>query len=380
MWAHTDGSGAVTATFAYDEHGVPAQTGTGDVSVDRYGWLGSQQRETDPTSGLIHMGVRIYHPALGRFLSVDPVYGGSANHYDYCYADPINCYDLDGRWSWKEAARSAQRWLCRLACVTIREGAPALHVRNHRIRIERGLYHQRGSGQPYHRWHINTSSGRHIFLRDAARAAAGRAATAIAEFSSRLIQAPIIVPYPMVEQARTGIGSPVSPRSSRPQRLIALVDQVRGLPAETQETVVGLSVGECDVVFVSAVAQAGLVEDALETAPAFDELRSRYPNRDPDLLPLDPNREADRALITQLLPHTIAAEGWTAESGRLKERVMGAEDGGRILWWRLGSGLKDAGLPSVVDTAFEDYRAESCGERIMRWSRQRKLRMLRDRS
>ncbi|WP_165425414.1 hypothetical protein [Streptomyces sp. BK022] len=23
--------------------------------------------------------------------------GGSANAYDYCYGDPVNCYDLDGR-------------------------------------------------------------------------------------------------------------------------------------------------------------------------------------------------------------------------------------------------------------------------------------------
>ncbi len=99
VWAHTDPAGNVTATFRYDEYGVPAQTGSGNVSVDRYGWLGSQQRETDPATGLIMMGVRVYAPALGRFLSVDPIHGGSANHYDYCYADPINCYDLDGRFA-----------------------------------------------------------------------------------------------------------------------------------------------------------------------------------------------------------------------------------------------------------------------------------------
>jgi hypothetical protein len=42
------------------------------------------------------MGVRLYDPALGRFLEVDPVEGGSANDYDYAWQDPINNFDLAG--------------------------------------------------------------------------------------------------------------------------------------------------------------------------------------------------------------------------------------------------------------------------------------------
>ena len=107
VWATTDATGLVTATFSYDEYGNPLQPATGNGGVDRYGWLGRQQREWDPDAALTLMGVRGYDPTLGRFLSVDPVYGGSANAYDYVGGDPINSYDLDGRFSWKSAGRLA---------------------------------------------------------------------------------------------------------------------------------------------------------------------------------------------------------------------------------------------------------------------------------
>ena len=39
---------------------------------------------------------RPYVMGLGRFLSVDPVEGGSDNDYDYVGGDPVNAFDLDG--------------------------------------------------------------------------------------------------------------------------------------------------------------------------------------------------------------------------------------------------------------------------------------------
>jgi len=63
-----------------------------------YGWLGQHQRAYEHAGALsiVEMGDRPYSPLLGRFLSVDPVEGGSANDYDYTAADPINTTDLNG--------------------------------------------------------------------------------------------------------------------------------------------------------------------------------------------------------------------------------------------------------------------------------------------
>ncbi|WP_405803520.1 hypothetical protein OG729_00540 [Streptomyces sp. NBC_00210] len=82
--------------LAHDEYGNPEA----GIAASRYGWIGSKQRSSETVTGAILMGVRLYDQALGRFLSVDPIAGGNANAYEYCTADPVNCYDLDGRFGW----------------------------------------------------------------------------------------------------------------------------------------------------------------------------------------------------------------------------------------------------------------------------------------
>ncbi len=61
-----------------------------------YGFLGSYKRLHLPQTGLDLLGARFYHPGLGRFLTKDPIPGGSANAYEYAAGDPINRADPSG--------------------------------------------------------------------------------------------------------------------------------------------------------------------------------------------------------------------------------------------------------------------------------------------
>jgi len=82
------------SVLRHDEYGNPV---TGSATA-RYGWLGGEQRSSETPTGAILMGVRMYDPSQGRFLSMDPVPGGGDNAYEYAGADPINQTDLDGKW------------------------------------------------------------------------------------------------------------------------------------------------------------------------------------------------------------------------------------------------------------------------------------------
>jgi RHS repeat-associated protein len=93
-------------TILYDPYGnllggaLPDnQTG----SLDN-GWLGQHQRPTEHATGLvatIEMGARPYNPTLGRFLTTDPIEGGTPNPYVYV-DDPINQFDLSGMFGWSD--------------------------------------------------------------------------------------------------------------------------------------------------------------------------------------------------------------------------------------------------------------------------------------
>jgi RHS repeat-associated protein len=90
-------AGEVALRQTYDPWGTQLSGSTVEM-----GYLGAQQRRTDPTTGLIQMGVRSYSPFLGRFITEDIVLGHlgvsiSFDRYAYAWDNPVNLYDLDGR-------------------------------------------------------------------------------------------------------------------------------------------------------------------------------------------------------------------------------------------------------------------------------------------
>jgi RHS repeat-associated protein len=88
----------------YDEFGNTIALGPSAADATyppRYGWVGAAQRSAEALGGAILMGARVYMPSIGRFLTVDPVPGGTETTYGYPQ-DPINLFDLDGRGFWSK--------------------------------------------------------------------------------------------------------------------------------------------------------------------------------------------------------------------------------------------------------------------------------------
>ena len=107
-YALTDPHGDVIATLSGSSGvGLPASSQVEDYTewgaprassptpITGYGWLGAHQRSNDDLAGLTLMGVRLYDPVTGRFLTPDPVPGGNANAYVYP-TNPITGFDLTG--------------------------------------------------------------------------------------------------------------------------------------------------------------------------------------------------------------------------------------------------------------------------------------------
>lgn len=96
----TDDAGAqVGSVQVYDPFGqllsAPLPT---DPTVPILGWQAVTGNETQSMrTTFVLMGTRVYIPALGRFIQLDPKVGGSANGYDYAAQDPVNITDPSGK-------------------------------------------------------------------------------------------------------------------------------------------------------------------------------------------------------------------------------------------------------------------------------------------
>ncbi|MDY0743343.1 RHS repeat-associated core domain-containing protein [Paucibacter sp. R3-3] len=108
----TDHAGAVTERYAYDPFGKRRYVNgnydaDGQVQADwsytanwgaGRGFTGHEQLDD---VGLVHMNGRIFDPALGLFLQVDPMVQSPGNlqnynRYAYCLNNPLNCTDPSG--------------------------------------------------------------------------------------------------------------------------------------------------------------------------------------------------------------------------------------------------------------------------------------------
>jgi RHS repeat-associated protein len=84
-----DGFGVLTSAYEYDSYGGKMREE--DPTGNMYQF---STKELEPHAGLLYFGARYYDPAVGRWLTPDPLgMADGTNVYAYCGNDPVNRVD-----------------------------------------------------------------------------------------------------------------------------------------------------------------------------------------------------------------------------------------------------------------------------------------------
>jgi RHS repeat-associated protein len=86
----TGSTGKTEGSYSYNAYGTPEHTGTATTP------LGYDGQYTSSDTGLIYMRARVYDPATGQFLTVDPAVSVTRAPYNYAGDNPINEQDRTG--------------------------------------------------------------------------------------------------------------------------------------------------------------------------------------------------------------------------------------------------------------------------------------------
>lgn len=105
--ALTNNAGAIVEQYSYDPYGATTASMSGFDNPYQY-----TGRENDG-DGLYYYRARYYAPAMGRFISEDPLGfgGGGENFYGYVLQDPINFNDPFGLWTFQIGASGSYTFL-----------------------------------------------------------------------------------------------------------------------------------------------------------------------------------------------------------------------------------------------------------------------------
>ena len=108
--AYVGESGAVVARFEYGAFGeernlaMNGEEQNADIGRLRFRY---STKYTEPENGLVYYGGRFYCPALGRWMSRDPIgEDAGANLYVFCRNAPTWRYDVLGALTWEEAYKN----------------------------------------------------------------------------------------------------------------------------------------------------------------------------------------------------------------------------------------------------------------------------------